>query len=475
MENDKKMTQDGSEYESSEYGRTTEDRGMNMPDNKRYSYGTSTEPHPDRKRYSYGTSTEPYPDRKQSNETYDGQYGNRQDPYREQDGRYQNNKDGYGNRHYEEDRYYGNGQGHSDDRNRRYQGEPYEYNQYNGRQYDNRPYGTGNYPEGPGGYGNDRPPQDKRSFGWAVLGFFLPLVGLILFFVWKKEKPGNAKKAGLGALIGGILCVVVLLIDAFTIGRVAKKYIAENGETTSSSTFVANASSGTEEPDVISSSVYSEKYGTTDDSAADMPAVTKMPEQQEMIDSTSMNDTEGPRYADIQAAPENGTADWKTFAFTLDGKDMSLPVAYSDLQAAGWSVDLSEYGYEDGYIMNANDAVSVSLTNDKYDLTAVAGFANLTDSAQDITKCDVISLTLDAEFSDSNPDIKLPGDLTWGSSLDDVLAAYGKPYETYYSDTLQYYELTYKTDDYQYLQLVVYDDGGIESVYMNMVTRTAIS
>ena len=253
---------------------------------------------------------------------------------------------------------YGNGQGHSDDRNRRYQGEPYEYNQYNGRQYDNRPYGTGNYPEGPGGYGNDRPPQDKGSFGWAVLGFFLPLVGLILFFVWKKEKPGNAKKAGLGALIGGILCVVVLLIDAFTIGRVAKKYIAENGATTSSSTFVANASSGTEEPDVISSSVYSEKYGTTDDSAADMPAVTKMPEQQEMIDSTSMNDTEGPRYADIQAAPENGTADWKTFAFTLDGKDMSLPVAYSDLQAAGWSVDLSEYGYEDGYIMNANDAVS---------------------------------------------------------------------------------------------------------------------
>ena len=76
-------------------------------------------------------------------------------------------------------------------------------------------------------------------------------------------------------------------------------------------------------------------------------------------------------------------------------------------------------------------------------------------------------LTLDAEFSDSNPDIKLPGDLTWGSSLDDVLAAYGKPYETYYSDTLQYYELTYKTDDYQYLQLVVYDDGGIESVYMD--------
>ena len=36
-----------------------------------------------------------------------------------------------------------------------------------------------------GMYGQPTQPEDKGSFGWAVLGFFIPLVGLILYFVWK--------------------------------------------------------------------------------------------------------------------------------------------------------------------------------------------------------------------------------------------------------------------------------------------------
>lgn len=61
---------------------------------------------------------------------------------------------------------------------------------------------------------NPYPPQmsptvyDSGSFGWGVLGFFLPLVGLILFLVWKNTKPLSASKAGWGALIGFILVVI---------------------------------------------------------------------------------------------------------------------------------------------------------------------------------------------------------------------------------------------------------------------------
>ena len=43
---------------------------------------------------------------------------------------------------------------------------------------------------------------DSGSFGWAVLGFFFPIVGLILFLVWKQSKPKCAKVAGIGALVG---------------------------------------------------------------------------------------------------------------------------------------------------------------------------------------------------------------------------------------------------------------------------------
>ncbi len=56
-------------------------------------------------------------------------------------------------------------------------------------------------------------PYDTGSFWWAVLGFFFPLIGLILFLVWRKEKPLSAKRAGIGALVG----VIVDTIGSFLI------------------------------------------------------------------------------------------------------------------------------------------------------------------------------------------------------------------------------------------------------------------
>ena len=53
---------------------------------------------------------------------------------------------------------------------------------------------------------------DSGSFGWAVLGFFIPLVGLILYLVWKDEKPKSAKRAGKGALVSVILYLIVIAI-----------------------------------------------------------------------------------------------------------------------------------------------------------------------------------------------------------------------------------------------------------------------
>lgn len=51
-------------------------------------------------------------------------------------------------------------------------------------------------------------PVDSGSFWYGVLGFFFPLIGLILFCVWRKEKPTSAKQCGIGALIGFILGVI---------------------------------------------------------------------------------------------------------------------------------------------------------------------------------------------------------------------------------------------------------------------------
>lgn len=59
---------------------------------------------------------------------------------------------------------------------------------------------------------NAQPSEKKGNFGWGVLGFFFPIIGLILFLVWKNDKPADAKVAGIGALIGVIVSVVFSII-----------------------------------------------------------------------------------------------------------------------------------------------------------------------------------------------------------------------------------------------------------------------
>lgn len=78
-----------------------------------------------------------------------------------------------------------------------------QYQQYQQQQYQQQPY----------------PQQvDSGSAGWGVLGFFIPLVGLILFLVWKDTKPRSSKSAGIGALIGVIAGVVFGIIGGIIAG-----------------------------------------------------------------------------------------------------------------------------------------------------------------------------------------------------------------------------------------------------------------
>ena len=60
---------------------------------------------------------------------------------------------------------------------------------------------------------------DKSSFWFGLLSFIFPLIGLILFIVWKDNMPKRAKSAGIGAIIGVIAGVVfsILLSVLFTV------------------------------------------------------------------------------------------------------------------------------------------------------------------------------------------------------------------------------------------------------------------
>ena len=54
--------------------------------------------------------------------------------------------------------------------------------------------------------------SDEGGFGWGFLGFMFPVIGLILYLVWKNEKPKTAKSVGKGALISFVSGIVLYIL-----------------------------------------------------------------------------------------------------------------------------------------------------------------------------------------------------------------------------------------------------------------------
>ena len=52
-------------------------------------------------------------------------------------------------------------------------------------------------------------PKDRGGFLWGLWGCCIPVVGLVLFLVWRDEKPKTAKVAGIGALVSVILTILI--------------------------------------------------------------------------------------------------------------------------------------------------------------------------------------------------------------------------------------------------------------------------
>ncbi|MEE0991515.1 MAG: zinc ribbon domain-containing protein [Bacteroidales bacterium] len=58
-------------------------------------------------------------------------------------------------------------------------------------------------------------PNDESSIGFAILSFFVPLVGLILYLCWNNESPKKAKSCAKGAIAGVIVSLVFGIVIPF--------------------------------------------------------------------------------------------------------------------------------------------------------------------------------------------------------------------------------------------------------------------
>lgn len=67
--------------------------------------------------------------------------------------------------------------------------------------------------------------KGKFHVGWFFLGMVVPVVGLILFLVWRKSEPGKARSAGIGAIVGAALSIIIeILLCVFVPGYFESAY-----------------------------------------------------------------------------------------------------------------------------------------------------------------------------------------------------------------------------------------------------------
>ena len=62
--------------------------------------------------------------------------------------------------------------------------------------------------------------SECSTVGWGILGFFIPIVGFILWLIWKDEHPARAKSAGIGCLVSiclGVVGVILYVVLVFVI------------------------------------------------------------------------------------------------------------------------------------------------------------------------------------------------------------------------------------------------------------------
>lgn len=170
--------------------------------------------------------------------------------------------------------------------------------------------------------------------------------------------------------------------------------------------------------------------------------------------------------------------DWTDLEFIFDGVKYKInETSYADLKAVGWTFNLADYGYENGYILNSRDKTygTIDLKHSKYGneydaFYITVGFTNNDTVAKDITECDIWSISMDTRYGfrlkDSYSDMTIAKGIHFGSSEADVLAAFGTPYDTYENAENGYKSFTWYDNASKYLKITVYADGGVSSIQL---------
>lgn len=182
--------------------------------------------------------------------------------------------------------------------------------------------------------------------------------------------------------------------------------------------------------------------------------------------SSSLNDNEidGSNNFDMGTPPSNLSpmsffGDWTNLDFGLNDTSLNFHnITFEDLNNAGFVLEseadgiLSSMQYFQSYF---------SLANDNYDYRLVSVMC-VNDSSEDVnySNSTIYAIQLNSviqnKFVSKAPLLSLMNDISWGSSADEIIAAYGEPTSIVDNDTYVLY--TYTDGDYS-MVLSVYPGG----------------
>lgn len=159
-------------------------------------------------------------------------------------------------------------------------------------------------------------------------------------------------------------------------------------------------------------------------------------------------------------------SDVPTGCFIIDGNTFEVgKLTLSDL--AGWEHEqLNESSLDAGY----KSLSAIKCYNDAYGTgfkaSSISVFIeNDTNEAKAIENCTVTGVKLSAQagnnMADKYPDTVVKGGITFGSSLDDVNAVFGQPYDTYTND--KYSTYSYEVENCSY-KFTVLNNGGVSQI-----------
>lgn len=121
--------------------------------------------------------------------------------------------------------------------------------------------------------------------------------------------------------------------------------------------------------------------------------------------------------------------DWTSGEITVNGIELTLPFAYRELESIKCSTADQYYNnISDQYVFGSGETEAQLVVSD----TVKKGFLSLGCVNTGSTPCTlpnvmVYRIAAEAKNDKTKADLLLPGDVTWGASVEDIVDAYGEP------------------------------------------------